>query len=179
MPSCYLRKSFFFFFRSLFVLHTNYPTFLICSHWYHLLYLFWLLLCILLCLHQCFSTSVSRHTSVPWEIFRCAMKNYQILLNWLLSYPDEGPSTNGGQRKAKTQSSRQYSERFSFGFTFTGDPTRPTAMFGVNVALVPSSLNTTDRGWEQLNKSFVSVFKSCQHISFVSKQAQPPPNLTD
>ncbi len=30
-------------------------------------------------LHQCFSTGVPRHTSVPWKCFKCAAKSWNIL----------------------------------------------------------------------------------------------------
>ncbi len=32
-----------------------------------------------LSLQQCFSTGVPRHTSVPWNFFRCAAKSYNVL----------------------------------------------------------------------------------------------------
>ena len=57
---------------------------------------------------------------------------------------DECTSMSGGEKKAKTVSSRQDSESYlSFGFTFTGEQTAPTpVMLGVwgKVVMVPSKL---------------------------------------
>ena len=76
------------------------------------------------------------------------------------SDPDECTSMSGGEKKAKTVSSRQYSESYlSFGFIFTGEQTAPTPLSWY----VDKSCQTV--AWSQANLNAIST----NHPSFKTR----------